>query len=172
MLIGALGCNLAWGLIDGIMYLMGCLTERARARVARQAACDANRPEAARRAIADALPPAIASTMADADLESIRQRLAAMPNPPRAALLTTEDWIGALAVFLLVFCSTLPVVLPFVFMQDAWLAMRISNGIAIAMLFACGWTWARFMGMRPWLVGSIMVLLGAILAAAALALGG
>ena len=31
MLIGALGCNLAWGLIDGVFYLMGCLTEKARA---------------------------------------------------------------------------------------------------------------------------------------------
>src|SRR5213078_3832696 len=29
MLIGALGCNLAWGLIDGIMYLMACLSEQA-----------------------------------------------------------------------------------------------------------------------------------------------
>ena len=25
MLIGALGCNLAWGLIDAVLYLMGCL---------------------------------------------------------------------------------------------------------------------------------------------------
>ncbi|HEX5667001.1 MAG TPA: hypothetical protein VFX71_09210 [Hyphomicrobium sp.] len=28
MLIGAIGCNLAWGLIDAVMYLMSCLTER------------------------------------------------------------------------------------------------------------------------------------------------
>ncbi|MCZ7640778.1 MAG: hypothetical protein M5U12_34830 [Verrucomicrobia bacterium] len=30
MLIGALGCNLAWGIIDGVFYLMGCLAERGR----------------------------------------------------------------------------------------------------------------------------------------------
>ena len=29
MLVGALGCNLAWGLIDAIMYLMATLSERA-----------------------------------------------------------------------------------------------------------------------------------------------
>src|SRR5678809_1467351 len=29
MLIGAIGCNLAWGIIDGVFYLMGCLNERA-----------------------------------------------------------------------------------------------------------------------------------------------
>ena len=30
MLIGALGCNLAWGIIDAILYLMGCLAEKER----------------------------------------------------------------------------------------------------------------------------------------------
>src|ERR1051325_12023723 len=30
MLIGALGCNIAWGVIDGVLYLMGCLAERGR----------------------------------------------------------------------------------------------------------------------------------------------
>src|SRR5512145_3364575 len=30
MLIGALGCNIAWGLIDGILYMMGSLAERGR----------------------------------------------------------------------------------------------------------------------------------------------
>ena len=28
LLVGAIGCNVAWGLIDGIMYLMGCLNDR------------------------------------------------------------------------------------------------------------------------------------------------
>ncbi|MBV8216550.1 MAG: hypothetical protein JOZ08_25310 [Verrucomicrobia bacterium] len=27
MLIGSLGCNLAWGIIDGIMYLMNCVVQ-------------------------------------------------------------------------------------------------------------------------------------------------
>ena len=30
MLIGALGCNLAWGIIDAVLYLMGCLAEKGR----------------------------------------------------------------------------------------------------------------------------------------------
>src|SRR6476659_9059794 len=43
MLIGALGCNIAWGIIDGILYLMGCLSERGkgiRALLAVQRAAD------------------------------------------------------------------------------------------------------------------------------------
>src|SRR3954464_15968888 len=30
MLIGALGCNIAWGVIDGVLYLMGALAENGR----------------------------------------------------------------------------------------------------------------------------------------------
>ena len=30
MFIGSLGCNVAWGLIDGMMYLMSSLAERTR----------------------------------------------------------------------------------------------------------------------------------------------
>jgi hypothetical protein len=30
MLIGALGCNLAWGIIDALPYLIGCLSVQAR----------------------------------------------------------------------------------------------------------------------------------------------
>src|SRR6478672_7118561 len=28
MLIGALGCNIAWGIIDAVFYLMGCLADK------------------------------------------------------------------------------------------------------------------------------------------------
>ena len=28
MILAALGCNLAWGIIDAGLYLMGCLGER------------------------------------------------------------------------------------------------------------------------------------------------
>jgi hypothetical protein len=34
MLIGALGCNLAWGIIDAVFYLMGCLADRGRGIIA------------------------------------------------------------------------------------------------------------------------------------------
>ena len=30
MLIGILGCNLTWGLIDGVLYVLGCAFERGR----------------------------------------------------------------------------------------------------------------------------------------------
>src|SRR5215468_7841899 len=56
MLLGALGCNLAWGIIDAIMYLMGSLADRARSIATLRAIRKAANPEQAQRLIADALP--------------------------------------------------------------------------------------------------------------------
>src|SRR5829696_4809334 len=40
MLIGALGCNLAWGIIDATFYLISCLTEQGRnATILRRVQC-------------------------------------------------------------------------------------------------------------------------------------
>src|SRR5213595_1749621 len=60
MLIGALGCNLAWGIIDAIMYLMGCLTDRAQGIRTVLAVRKAAQSEKAHRVIVESLPPAIA----------------------------------------------------------------------------------------------------------------
>jgi VIT1/CCC1 family predicted Fe2+/Mn2+ transporter len=83
-----------------------------------------------------------------------------------------DEWLGAIGVFLLVFLSTLPVVVPFIFMSDARLALRISNGIAIVMLYICGHSLGKYAGHRPWLVGLVMVLVGVVLSVMTLALGG
>jgi len=173
MLIGALGCNLAWGIIDAIMYLMACLTERAqRIRVLR-AVRQAAQPDKAHRIIAKALPPAIAPVLEEPELERIRIHLNELPEPPARPKLAGRDWYGACGVFLLVFLSTLPVVLPFVFMHDnALRALRLSNAIAIMMLFLTGFAFGRCAGYRPLFMGVAMVVVGGVLVAITIALGG
>ena len=172
MLLGALGCNLAWGLIDGILYLMGCLAEKSKGRITLLAVRKATEPQTAQRLIADALPPLVASILQPAELETMRQRLNDLPEPPRLAKLGNSEWLGAFGVFLLVFLSTFPVVVPFLFMQNAWLALRVSNAIAIAMLFLTGFAFGRVTGRHPWIMGIALVLLGSILAGLTMALGG
>src|SRR3954468_2733052 len=85
MLIGALGCNLAWGIIDGILYLMGCLAEKGRGLIALRAARGATDPRQAHGLVANALPPAIASIMEPTELETITRRLRELPEPPAHA---------------------------------------------------------------------------------------
>jgi hypothetical protein len=172
MLIGALGCNLAWGIIDGVLYLMGCLAEKGQGLLTLRAVRKATDPQKAHRLIAGALPPLVSSIVKPEELETMRQRLKDLPEPPERARLGNKEWLGALGVFLLVFLSTLPVVVPFIFMKNPWLALRVSNAIAIAMLFLTGWTFGRITGRRPWVMGVSMVILGGILVGLTMALGG
>ena len=172
MLVGAVGCNLAWGIIDGVLYLMGSLAESSRNLIVYRAVRRARDTAEAHDLIAAALPPAIASAFQPADFERVRQRLRAAPVHPARGRLTASDWQGALGVCLLVFLSTFPVALPFVIMQHASTAMRVSNAIAVAMLFMVGAAYGRAVGQSPAAVGIAMVMLGAVLVALTIALGG
>jgi len=172
MLIGALGCNLAWGIIDGILYLMGCLSEQGRGIRALRALRKAAAPEEAHRVIAGALPPMVAATLGPTEYESLRQKLVQLPEPPSHPRLGKDEWRGALAVFLWVFLITFPVAIPFIFMDDLGRAMRVSNAIAIVLLFLTGYAFGRVAESRPWLTGLAMVVLGAILVGLTIALGG
>jgi VIT family len=172
MLIGALGCNIAWGIIDGVLYLMDCLSERGRDIRALRALRKAEDPEEARRVIADALPPVVAATLGPAEYELVRQKLAQLPEPPSRPWLSKADWLGGLAVFLWVFVTTFPVAIPFIFMSDVGLAMRVSNGIAVALLVVAGYAFGRITNYHPWLTSLAMVVLGGALVAVTIALGG
>jgi hypothetical protein len=172
MVIGALGCNLAWGIIDAGLYLMGCLEERGRSLLTLRAVQQARDPAKARQTIADALPPALSSVLKEEELEAMRARLVQLPPPQAKPRLTMEDWLGALAVCLLVFLSTFPVIIPFFFAETIQPALRVSNAIAIGMLFLCGYVFAQSTGLRPWPTGLVMVAIGVALTGVAVALGG
>jgi hypothetical protein len=172
MLIGALGCNLAWGIIDAILYLMESLSERARSLHAWRQVRAAATPEEGQDAIAAALPSLVASLLGPTELEAMRVKLQQAPEPAASRRLMKDDWLGAVAVFLWVFLSTLPVVIPFIFVTDALRALRFSNAIAIAMLFFTGLAFGRLTGVRPWLTGLVMVVLGLVLVGITIALGG
>ena len=172
MLIGALGCNLAWGVIDGVFYLMACLAEKGRNLMTYRAVRRATDPQMAQRLIADALPSVVASVLQPAEFAAVHQRLQQLPEPPERARLGQDDWLGALGVFLLVFIAMLPVVIPFIFMHNAMIALRVSNAIAIGMLFLTGCAFGRCAGRDPWRMGVAMVVLGGVLVGITMVLGG
>ena len=172
MLLGALGCNLAWGIIDAIMYLMGCLAERARSLAVLRAVRKRADPGKVQSLIADALPSALIPVLGPAELEGIRKQLEQLPEPPAHPRLGKRDWIGAAGVFLLVFLSTFPVVLPFLVLKSAVLANRVSNAIAVGLLFLTGYAFGRCTGYHPRGMGMAMVALGGVLVGLTILLGG
>jgi len=172
LLLGAVGCNLAWGFIDAVFYLMDCFSARGRAILNLEALKSVTCPSDGHRIICQALPPILASVLSDSDLETIRERLNGVRDTPTKPGLSGRDWLGALAVFLLVVLSTLPVIAPFAFIHDARTALRTSNVVAIAMLLLVGYAFGQYAGHRPWRMAFAMVLLGAAMVGTTISLGG
>ena len=172
MLIGALGCNVAWGVIDAFLYWLACFHVHGQKIRALRAVREAKSPLEAHCVIADALPPVLAAVTTSTELEEFRRRLQQLPEPPQRPQLTKDEWLAGVGVFLLVVVATLPVVLPFLLVRDPKRALRISNGIAILLLFLTGYLYGYHTGYRPLRSGLIMVVFGAAMVAMTIALGG
>jgi hypothetical protein len=172
MIWGALGCNLAWGIIDAALYVMGCINERGRNILMLRAVRQSVSPEQSRHLIAGSLPESLAAVLSANEAEAMRQKLVQLPEPPARPGLTKDDALSAAAICLLVFVSTFPVVVPFLFIGEVGPALRLSNAVAIAMLFLCGYVFARYTGLRPWITGLLMVAIGCAMVGVAIVLGG
>lgn len=172
MMLTALGCNLAWGLVDGVMYLMATLTGRARNLTLLGLVRGASDPQTAHDAIAEALPGRLGEAIGTEGLEDMRRRLAALPEVPARARLGRDDFLGAFGVFLLVVLSTFPVVVPFMFISEMSLAMRTSNAVALVILFIGGYQLGHYAGGVAWRTGLTMAAVGAVLVSIIMALGG
>ena len=172
VMLTALGCNLAWGLVDGVMYLMATLTDRARNLTLLGLVRSAKDPQESHTAIAEALPGRMGEAMGAEGLEDMRKRLVALPEVPAHVRLGKDDYAGAFGVFLLVVLSTFPVVVPFMFMTELSLAMRVSNAVALVMLFIGGYQLGRYAGGTAWKTGLGMAAVGAVLVSIIMALGG
>ena len=172
MIVGALGCNLAWGIVDAIMYLMAALSQKGYSLATLCAVRSAHTPKDAHRIISDGLPPIVARSMDEPQFEQIRIALLRLPVPARARL-TGDDWRGAIGVFLLVFLSTFPVVAPFLLFPNAVRrALRYSNLVAIIMLAITGYAYGRYSGGFKWIWTLSMVLLGGAMVVLTVKLGG
>jgi len=171
MLMAALGCNLAWGFVDGAMYVVGNVIQRSRRlRLGREIRAGDD-PAAARRALAAELGPG-AELLADATLEAVRRDIAGRLDPYERVRVVRQDLWGALAVFLITVTATAPVALPFLLHTNARLALRISNGVALGTLFLGGVGLGHYAETGPIRTGLIALCLGVILIAVILALGG
>jgi hypothetical protein len=174
VLFAAIGCNLAWGIIDAVFYLMTNLfIRRRRARLFRAVSTAASE-DAALATIRHELDPELVAITRPEDRERLYRGiyvLLANGKPLRTGV-TRDDLVGAFVIFCLVFATTLPAVLPFLFVRDPWLALRISNLLLIGCVFIVGFRWAQYINANPWLAGLALTGLGLALVAVAMALGG
>jgi len=167
----ALGCNLAWGLVDAVMYLVRTVTERGRNRALARQVATVDSPSALQ-LIRKTLPEHVAALTGPDELAGMHRRLM-QRQIPSGTILHRDDYLAAFGIFLLVVLATFPVVLPFLLTDDVKLAMRLSQGITVATLFVAGVALGRHAAhQRPLVTGTLMALLGIALVAAVKALGG
>ena len=100
MLIGSLGCNLAWGIIDAIMYLMNCLAARGGEHDALRAMRSVRNAEEARQAFRRGGGRVLWLSSLQASCARLHVRLRALPEPPARPRLKGDDWLGAKGRFL------------------------------------------------------------------------
>jgi hypothetical protein len=172
LLWAALGCNLVWGLVDGIMYLMDQLIGRARSVTQLNQVKQSEDISKSRELIRENMSPLFADLMDDDQIDRLKVKLKNLPDISVRSTLILKDFVIAGQIFLLVFLITLPVALPFVFFSDVALAMRISNGVALLLLFAGGFSLARYSGLRPVVTALTYAAIGVFLVAMTMALGG
>jgi len=174
ILIAAIGCNLAWGIIDAFLYVLGCLYERRRlanliAQV-RSSADDSKSLAAIRSEMENEL-----SQLAD---PSARENLyssivaAARAGAMEDLGLTRDDVRAAAVVFLIVLSTAIPAALPFLAIDDGYTALRASNLLLIASLFVVGHQWGKHVGVRPLQAGLLIMGVGVVLVLIAIPLGG
>jgi VIT1/CCC1 family predicted Fe2+/Mn2+ transporter len=174
MLIGAMGCNIAWGIIDAALYIVGELFGRGRLRRLGQMIRGAPTKVEAESLVAGELDEYLSEVTSEPDRKALYARIAdnVRSRPPAPNPVTKSDLMGAFWSFWLVFLASLPAAIPFVIFDDARFALRVSNAILLALLFISGYLWARYTVSRPWLVGLCFLVAGIALVLAAIALGG
>lgn len=171
VLLAALGCNIAWGLVDAVMYLMMTSAEQRRQNVLIRHLRNAT-PENRELLIRRYLSGSVGQRLTPDDAVTVAAILERVGDGDGTGALQRADFVAAAAVFVVVVTATFPPIIPFVFVDDFLLAMRLSNAIALIMLFAIGVGLDRYVEGGSKLMRWVVPLIGAVLVATTILLGG
>ena len=175
LLGGALLAIVAYGVIDGIVYMLTEVLERGEKHRLLWHIQAADTGEEAAEAVADELDFILEPiTSEDQRAALYRDILAHLhDSEPQPIRLKREDFIGALGCVFVAIISVLPALLPFLIVRnDPSLAIRLSNIISFAVLFYAGYQWGKYTEINPWKTGLVLVGVGGLLAAIAIPFGG
>lgn len=174
LFIAILGCNTAWALVDGIIYILLTLYERMHQAHIVTLAQQPDADTVALAAIRDSYDETLAPITNETEREALYQRmlLNVRNQPAPASKLRGGDFVSALALALVSLVFTVPILLPFLLVEDTLLAVRASNVVGIVLLFMLGYVWAKRTSGRPFLLGFVMALIGLAMTVMTILLGG
>jgi hypothetical protein len=174
LLTAAIGCTLAWGVIDGLLYVMSDLYAQSRRnQFLRTLHAE---PANGRAVLFSQARDDFEALLSDAQMGQLVDAVseAAMRLQPESPRFTRKNLNEMVTT---VFCNVLalvPAVLPFVLLPgNAWQHnLRISNGLIVAMMFGVGAEWGKAVGLSPWRTGAAMLAMGVTMVSIAVVLGG
>ena len=174
LLLAAIGCNLAWGIIDAVMYIMNCITVRSGKVRLVEAVQQSSDEQTALTLIQNEIEPELQELLDSEDAEALSRSV--LEHISHAQItkktLSKDDLWSAFACFWLVFVSCLPAAVPFFIFSRPHFALRFSNFLLIALLFLVGQKWAQYAGSNRLATGLAMVVMGLVLVGVAILLGG
>jgi hypothetical protein len=174
MLAAMVGCNVAWGVIQGWLFVLEATFERGRvARVVCELQ-EARDEEQALAVIRNELDPDLERVANEEERARLyRHILVNVRNAqmPRTRL-SRDDMAGAITVFLLVSLTTVPAVVPFLLIDHRRTALRVSNLLLVSLLFLVGYQWAGITNTNRWRAGLTVMIVGLVMVAIGEALGG
>jgi hypothetical protein len=163
LLIATVGCNIAWGIIDGVLYVIGRLFERGRLTRLGQRIRETQDDAEARGLVAGELDELLETVTTGEDRRALYARIVQNIRSHKVlgyGRVTREDLMGAVVCFWLVFFASFPAAIPFFFIEDPWITLRVSNAVLISLLFAAGYSWAKYTMAKPWVAGVTFLLGG------------
>lgn len=175
LFLASLGCAVAWGLIDGVMYVLTSMFQRGEKHRLAVAVRGATDEEAAVALLAAQLDDTYADIASEQERAAYYRSLYTklQSTVPHSVGFKKEDFAGALGVLLVAVLAALPVVLPLLLASvNSTLALRLSNFAAVAMLYWMGHSWGRHVGSVPWKIGLGLLLIGVVMVSVAIPLGG
>lgn len=175
LLFAALIAIIAWGTIDGIVYVLTEVFERGEKHRILWYIESAGSEEEAIEAISDELEfilePITSEPQRQMLYEDVLHHL--RDSNPQPVRLKREDIAGGLASIFVAVLAVLPSLVPFVLLRDNYfLAIRLSNIVSFGVLFYSGYEWGKYTGTNPWKTGLLLVFVGVLLVAIAIPFGG
>jgi hypothetical protein len=174
LLVATLACIVIWGVIDAALFLLGTFFDRS--RLARLGRAIAEQPDEshAMAVVANELDETLVPiTSDDQRIELYREIVCNVrTHPIDRAVLHPVDLRAAFVVFGAACLAALPAALPYLLIDDVWLALRLSNALLIAALFWVGYRWAGYTTLDPKVAGLLLTMFGIALVLIAMAFGG
>jgi len=175
LVIGVIGCNIAWGIIDGVLFVLGSLFFRSRRARFYQTLRTTTDDAKALAAVAEHFgledEPIEVPAEERAKLYQVILALGRRAAPAPIHV-TRNDLTAALLIFALVSLTAIPCVIPFLMIEDENLALRVSNAVQVVLLFIGGYRWGLYTHVSPWKVGLTIAILGIGMCLPAVFLGG